>query len=102
MDNLEKMGVMFTHPDQLFYNVGRNLIMNCVDIYHLIETALSDQKQGWYFPAGKAVGEATSLLFYGGEENIEVFFWDKNLRSNLLAKEIINFLKLHVKLKTIL
>ena len=70
LDNLEKMGELFLHPKQLFMDIGRNLFMNGIDIYNEIKTGKADQENGWYLQAGKAFGEAASLLLWGGEENL--------------------------------
>ena len=64
------MASIFTNPKQLAADVGRNLLINGVDIYHHIETGTTAQANGWYQAAGKNFGEAASLLLWGGEEHL--------------------------------
>ena len=58
LTNLVKMGEVFKHPLTLLYKVGKNLIVNGVDIFTNIAAAVDAYKQGDYFTFGKHVGQA--------------------------------------------
>ena len=65
--NLEQMAKIFLHPLSLIYHVGKNLIVNGVDIFHKMQSAISSKRQGDYFNYGKFVGEALAEIFLGAE-----------------------------------
>ena len=64
LETLEKMAEIFAHPIQLAYKVGKNLIVNGIDIYAKIEQALDDYKKGNFFCFGQHIGEALNDVFF--------------------------------------
>ena len=69
-DNLSQMADLFTNPKQLFMDIGYNLLINGIDIWHLVQAGMEDKENGWYEQSGEAFGQAASLLFWGGEEQL--------------------------------
>lgn len=57
------MAEVFTHPLTLIYHVGKNLILNGVDIFEKIGQALIAYGAQDYFTFGKFVGEAMEEIF---------------------------------------
>jgi len=48
----------FEHPLSLIFKIGKNLIVNGVDIFKKIFSAVAYYKQADYFNFGKMLGEA--------------------------------------------
>lgn len=63
LSKLLKMAEIFGHPLSLIYHVGKNLILNGVDIFGKIANALISFGAGDYFSFGKYVGEAMDAVF---------------------------------------
>ena len=68
LTNLEQMARILMHPVTLVYHVGKNLILNGIDIFHKMESAIEAEKAQDYFTFGKYVGEALSELVLNGKE----------------------------------
>lgn len=58
-----KLAEVFAHPLSLIYHVGKNLILNGVDIFGKIANALISYGAKDYFSFGKYVGEAMDTVF---------------------------------------
>ena len=59
-----KLAKAFSDPWSLAYTVGKNLLLNGVDIYHKIEDATAAYKRADYFNLGRYSGEAMDEVFF--------------------------------------
>lgn len=58
-----KMAEVFSNPLSLIYHVGKNLVVNGIDIFKKIANALIAFGEADYFTFGENVGEAMSEVF---------------------------------------
>ena len=65
VSKLKEMGEAFEHPKQLIIDAENNVIMNGVEIYKDVRTALTDMKDSKYEQAGKKWGDVAALVLYG-------------------------------------
>eukprot|EP00347_Sterkiella_histriomuscorum_P001536 403371660 len=63
LSKLVKMAEVFAHPLSLIYHVGKNLILNGVDIFKKIADALIAYGAKDYFSFGMYVGQAMDTIF---------------------------------------
>jgi len=63
LSKLAKMAEVFAHPLSLIYHVGKNLILNGVDIFKKIANALIAYGAKDYYTFGMYVGEAMDTVF---------------------------------------
>ena len=64
---LEKIVKVFSNPISFIWHVGKDLIVNGVQIYHDVEHALSSYKAKKWHDFGLNVGHATALVILGKE-----------------------------------
>jgi hypothetical protein len=64
LETLAKMALIFEHPLTLAYTVGKNLLVNGIDIYKKISDAVTSYKSGDYYNFGKDIGEALDEVFF--------------------------------------
>lgn len=57
------MAEVFAHPLTLIYKVGKNLIVNGIDIFKKIAQALIAYGAQDYFTFGQHIGEAMDIIF---------------------------------------
>ena len=62
------MAEAFSSPTAFAWHVGKDLLVNGIDIYHEIDTAVSDAKSGNWKDFGFNVGEAAAKVLIGAEE----------------------------------
>ena len=55
---LVEIAEIFEHPMQLIYRAGKNLMVNGVDIFKKMMSALMFYKEGNYLETGRSIGEA--------------------------------------------
>lgn len=71
---VEEMAEVFSSPWSLVYHIGKNLIVNGVDILKNIELALSEYKAKNYYAFGQAIGKALAEVVLKsplGEERVK-------------------------------
>ena len=66
------MAQVFAHPLSLIYQIGKNLIVNGIDIFKKIYSAVSYYKNGDYFNFGRMVGEALAETILGNPQHMAV------------------------------
>ena len=59
---------VFSNPWSLVYTVGKNLLVNGVDIFHKIEDATTAYDKKDYFNFGRYCGEAMDEVFFHSNE----------------------------------
>eukprot|EP00355_Strombidium_rassoulzadegani_P003039 CAMPEP_0168612918 /NCGR_PEP_ID=MMETSP0449_2-20121227/3173_1 /TAXON_ID=1082188 /ORGANISM="Strombidium rassoulzadegani, Strain ras09" /LENGTH=186 /DNA_ID=CAMNT_0008653515 /DNA_START=3 /DNA_END=563 /DNA_ORIENTATION=- len=75
LEKLEKMAAIFKSPLTFAYHVGKDLLVNGVQIYHQIDDSVTEWHNGEYNKFGKDVGDAMALLILGAqEEPVEALF----------------------------
>lgn len=57
------MALVFTHPLSLIYHVGKNLIVNGVEIFEDIVDSAAGYDEGDFYKCGKYAGEALVAVF---------------------------------------
>ena len=57
-DQVKEMSAAFSSPWSLVYHIGKNLVVNGVDILKNIEQAITFYKDGKYYEFGETVGKA--------------------------------------------
>jgi len=57
------MAKIFEHPMTLFFTVGKNLIVNGINILHEIEYAIKFYEKGDFYNFGVQIGTALDELF---------------------------------------
>jgi hypothetical protein len=65
VEKLEKMLVIFSNPTTFFYHLGKDLLINGVQIYKEIDDSVSKFEEASYFEFGEDVGDALALLIFG-------------------------------------
>lgn len=65
------MVASWTSPLSFAYHVGKDLLLNGVDIFHEIEDAIDDYKKKDFYDFGVNVGKAAVLTILGEEESDE-------------------------------
>ncbi len=55
--------MVFSNPWMLLFVVGKNLIINGVDIYNTIDAAIKAFHKSKYFDFGKYSGQSMSMVF---------------------------------------
>lgn len=66
------MAAAFSSPTAFAWHVGKDLLVNGVDIYHEIDTAVGDAKSGNWKDFGFNVGEAAAKVLIGSEEKTKM------------------------------
>jgi hypothetical protein len=64
LSQLLKMAEIFEHPLTLLYHIGKELIVNGLNIFRKISSAITAYKSGDYFHFGQYVGEALDEVFF--------------------------------------
>lgn len=64
------MVAVFDSPLSFAYHVGKDLLINGVDIYHDVDTAVTDYKNQNWDDFGYHVGHAAAKAFLGDESQI--------------------------------
>ena len=64
---LTDMVAIFSSPESFAYHVGKDLLVNGVDIFHEIEGAVSNFESKKWSTFGEKVGEATAEVHLGSE-----------------------------------
>ena len=67
---LEQMAAIFSSPTSFAYHVGKDIMVNGVQIFHEIETAVSDYKSQQWSDFGYQIGEATAKTLVGSGEQL--------------------------------
>ena len=65
IEKLESFAAIFASPMSFAWHVGKDLVVNGVDIYHEIKTSVTDFEAGKWEDFGFNVGEATAKLILG-------------------------------------
>ena len=63
-----KMIEVFANPFSLAYTVGKNILVNGVDIFHKIEDATTAFNKADYYNFGRYCGEAMDEVFFHSNE----------------------------------
>lgn len=69
---LEKMAAIFSSPTAFAYHVGKDLMINGVDIFHEIEDAIQQYADKNWEQFGVDVGEAAAKTILGAESAIQL------------------------------
>ena len=64
-NQLESIALIFENPNSVTFDAGRDLIINGVDIYQEISTAISDYQAGNWYQLGENLGEAGKKVIIG-------------------------------------
>jgi hypothetical protein len=62
---LESMSIIFASPLSFAYHVGKDLVLNGIDIYHEIRNAITDFEKSKWEDFGFNVGEAAAQVILG-------------------------------------
>jgi hypothetical protein len=65
LKKLEAMLAQFKDPKSFAYHVGKDLLVNGVDIYHQITDAITQYKAGKYEAFGEDIGDSLALVLVG-------------------------------------
>lgn len=69
---LEKMASIFSSPTAFAYHVGKDLMINGVDIFHEIEDAIQQYADKNWEKFGEDVGEAAAKTILGAESALQL------------------------------
>ena len=67
---LAQMVSIFDSPTSFAYHVGKDLMINGVEIYHEVETAITDYNNGDWSGFGYNLGEAAAKTILGEESQL--------------------------------
>ena len=67
-EKLEAMAAVFSNPSSFAFHVAKDLLVNGVDIYHEINTAIGDYKSEDWMGFGENVGMAAAKVLIGSEQ----------------------------------
>jgi len=67
---LEKMAAIFSSPASFAYHVGKDLIVNGVQIYHDVDDSVTQYNNKAYEPFGEDIGDALAKLILGGADKV--------------------------------
>jgi len=56
LSKLEQMSTIFLHPETLVYHIGKELLVNGVEIIKKIQTSVNDFNSKDYYNGGKYLG----------------------------------------------
>lgn len=73
-EKLAKMAAIFASPTSFAYHVGKDLIVNGMDIYHEIDDSIDQYKAGQWFEFGKDIGEASAKLILGEKQPLFLYW----------------------------
>ena len=65
VENLVHMAEGFSSPWSFAYHVGKDLLVNGVEIYHEVDDAITQYDNGAYRAFGEDVGKALAQVFVG-------------------------------------
>jgi hypothetical protein len=68
---LEKMAAIFSSPASFAYHVGKDLIVNGVQIYHDVADSVDQFDNKAYEPFGEDIGDALAKLILGGADKVQ-------------------------------
>ena len=71
-EKLLDMVEIFSSPESFAYHVGKDLLVNGVDILHEIEAAVTDYESKNWSAFGENVGEATAKVILGAESQAQL------------------------------
>lgn len=66
---MEKYAQIFSHPRKLTFEVAKHLLVDGVDIYEKIKTAMKDYEAGNYYACGNEIGQAINEVITGTRLN---------------------------------
>ena len=69
---LEQMVAIFDSPTSFAYHVGKDLMINGVEIFHEVETAVADYNAGNWADFGYNIGEAAAKTLLGEESQLAI------------------------------
>ena len=69
---LAQMVQIFDSPTSFAYHVGKDLMINGVEIYHEVETAITDYNNGDWSGFGYNIGEAAAKTILGEESQLMI------------------------------
>jgi len=64
MDLIDALDIM-EHPKEFVYHMGKDLVLNGVDIYNEINASVAYKEESDYSNMGKSIGEALNLIIVG-------------------------------------
>lgn len=88
---METMISIFNSPTIFAYHVGKDLLLNGKDIFHEIETAVTDYEQSNWKDFGYQIGEAAAKTIVGAQKDeltIDLFT-PENFAKNGLIKQLM-------------
>lgn len=101
-EKLVKMISIFDSPASFAYHVGKDLIINGVQIYHEIDTAVKDYENANWGDFGYQIGEAAAKTILG-EEDLPMFATqDQKLKEAQIMQGILNAFGGHFDLYALL
>lgn len=71
---LEAMAAIFASPASFAYHVGKDLIVNGVQIYHDVSDSVTQFDAKSYEPFGEDIGDALAKLILGGADKVQADF----------------------------
>jgi hypothetical protein len=77
-EKLEEMAAIFENPTSFAYHVGKDLLINGVDIFNEIKSAVDDYEAGQWSDFGFQVGEAAAKIIIGEESKAQLAASKKN------------------------
>ena len=69
IENLIHMAENFANPWSFAYHIGKDLLVNGVQIFHEVDDAIAQYESGNWNSFGEDIGKALSQVFVGTEEN---------------------------------
>lgn len=88
---LAQMIAVIDSPTSFAYHVGKDLMINGVDIYHEINTAITDYKTQQWYDFGVQIGEATAKTLIGEESQAIIETANKDKVGKFLQGVLTNF-----------
>merc|ERR1712046_90033 len=71
MGKLETIIATYTSLPAFAWHVGKSLLVNGVEIYHDIDSAITDYRASNWEKFGEDIGDASAKVFLGAEELIK-------------------------------
>ncbi len=82
---MEKKAEIFLHPISLIYTVGKNLIVNGLDLIKKVADAMVAFYKNDYYTFGKYIGQALDEVFFKTQEKV---YQTKGLMTKNLTDEV--------------
>jgi len=87
---LAKMSAIFSNPETFAYHVGKDLLINGVQIYGEISTAVEDYEKAQWGDFGYNIGEAAAKTLIGGQSHLQLTAEDDKMKDAQIMQGVLS------------